>query len=51
MCQLVCQTPLVGLCLILNFKISKEKMVSLTFTSWNLIALWLRQLDNLRLAA
>jgi hypothetical protein len=24
---------------------------SLTFTSWNQIALWLRQLDNLRSAA
>ena len=34
-----------------RFAISEVELVSLTFASWNQIALWLRQLDNLRQAA
>ena len=34
-----------------RFAISEVELVSLTFASWNQIALWLRQLDNRRQAA
>ena len=34
-----------------RLRVLMERLVGQTFASWNQVALWLRQLDNLRSAA